>query len=228
MYDANMRWGDWGVGAVVHALRHRNLLDNTLLIVTADHGEAFGEHGYLFHCLSVYDEAVHIPLLIRFPGPQRLVGQVEALTQTVDLLPTVLDLAGGSFPKQRVQGVSLRPVLEGREGTGREYVFSRSGGRWPQYLVRDSRWALIRYSGAKLKALYDLRKDPAEEHNVAVSHPEVVAKLTAALQAFGRTQTRSPAEFTTPGASPPIMPKAPARPLSDRARRELKALGYLD
>jgi arylsulfatase A-like enzyme len=228
LYDANLRWADWGVGEVIRLLRKRGLLDKTLLIVTADHGEAFGEHGYVFHALAVYDELVHIPLVMRFPGEQRLVGEVTALTQTVDLLPTICDLYQAPYPKE-VQGRSLLPLLDGEQRAVRDYVFAVAVGpaeNWSSYLVRDSHWALLLYRGGTLRALYDLSRDPAQSRNVIADHPDTAAEMVTAFRAFARTQKRSLDEFLSPQAA--AQPETPRRPLSDTARRELKALGYLE
>jgi arylsulfatase A-like enzyme len=229
LYDANLRWADWGVGEVVRLLRQRGLLDKTLLIVTADHGEAFGEHGYVFHALAVYDELVHIPLVMRFPGKQRLVGEVTALTQTVDLLPTVCDLYQAPYPKE-VQGRSLLPLLDGEKSAVRDHVFAVARGpgeNWPSYVVRNSQWALFLYRGGTLRALYDLPRDPAQGGNVIGEHPDAAAEMVTAFKAFARTQKRSLDEFLSPQAAA-AQPEPARRPMSDKARRELKALGYLD
>ena len=212
---------------MVRLLREHGLLDNTLLVVTSDHGEAFGEHGYIYHSHAVYDEFVHIPLLIRFPGQQRLVGEVAALTQTVDLLPTIFDLYRIPYPRERVQGDSLLPLLNGEKSKLRGHVFARSAEPWPSYLVRDPAWSLILYRGGKLRALYDLRSDPAQAHNVIDGRPDTVARMVAAFQGFARTQGRSLAEFVSPQAAASSVPKAPQGKLSKETRRELKALGYL-
>ena len=228
LYDANMRWADWGVGEVVRQLRERGLLNNTLLVVTADHGEAFGEHGYIYHAHAVYDEFVHIPLVIRFPGQQRLVGEVGALTQTVDLLPAIFDFCRIPYPRDRVQGDSLLPLLDGKASRVREYVFARSAEPWPSYLVRDSAWSLILYRGGKLRTLYDLRADPEQTRNAIAEHPDVAQKMVAAFRRFASTQKRSLDEFLSPQAVTAPAPKAPPSKLSEETRRELKALGYLE
>ena len=229
MYDANLRWGDWGVGEVVRLLREHGLLDNTLLIVTSDHGEAFGEHGYINHGLAVYDECVHIPLLIRFPRQQRLVGEVAALTQAVDLLPTICDLYQTPYPHEDVQGSSLLPLLDGSKSKLRAYVFAVSEGNWPSYLVRDAQWSLILYRGGKLRALYDLRSDPGQTRNVIAEHRETAAKMVAAFEAFARTQGRPLAEFVSAhaAAAAPPAPRSRHSDLPEEVRRELEALGYL-
>lgn len=226
LYDANLRWGDWGVGEVIRLLRERNLLDNTLLIVTSDHGEAFGEHGYINHMLAVYDELVHIPLVIRFPGEKAVVGDVFALTQTVDLLPTIFDLFGVGWKQDAIQGRSLLPLLDGSRKQIRDFVFARSHGAWPSYLVRNSEWSLILYQGGELRALYDLRRDPKQLRNVIAQRPETAARLAEVFTAFARTQAHPLAEFMSPEAA--TSAPRPKRELPESVRRELKALGYVD
>jgi arylsulfatase A-like enzyme len=225
-YDANLRWGDWGVGEVVKALSASGELDNTLLIITSDHGEAFGEHGYTYHLYGVYDELLHIPLVLRLPGRRRLTGAVSALTQTVDLLPTLCDLY--RIPHPHLQGSSLLPLLDGSKARVRDYVIAKSEESWPSYLVRDGQWSLILYRGGELRALYDLRHDPGQRHNVAASQPAGLARMTALLTSFGRTQTRSPAAFLSAAAAAAPEPAPRQHALSPKAREELKALGYVD
>jgi arylsulfatase len=235
-YDANLRWADWGVGEVVRLLRRHGVLDSTLLIVTADHGEAFGEHGYVYHEFGVYDELLHVPLLIRFPGDQRLVGEVEALTQTVDLLPTVLDLHQIPYLRETFEGRSLVPLLDGEKSSVRDYVFATCANPCRAYLVRDSQWSLMLYRGGKLRALYDLRTDPGQTHNVIHQREDVAAKMAKGLEQFARMQGRSLeqllAERVRPQGrarrgSPAAAQGINQRNLSDKARRELRALGYL-
>jgi arylsulfatase A-like enzyme len=230
-YDANLRWADWGVGEMVRSLRAQELLDKTLLIVTADHGEAFGEHGFTYHARSVNEEFVHIPLLMRFPGPQHLVGEVTALTQTVDLLPTLCDLARAAYPKEKVQGYSLLPLLQGRAAKAREEAFAVCAvADLDCYLVRSPRWALLLFHDGVHRALYDMTKDPAQTQNVLAKHPEVVQQLLASFRTFARTQAVPLDRYLSPQAAAIPSPEArlvPKHPLSPRARRELRALGYL-
>jgi arylsulfatase A-like enzyme len=245
LYDANLRWADWGIGEVVKALRERDLLDNTILVVTSDHGEAFGEHGYIWHSRAVYGEFVHIPLLIRFPGPPNggLVGEVGALTGTVDLLPTMLDLFQVPYPRESIQGLSVLPLLSGERTNVHDYAFARSVDAWQSYLVRNLDWSLILYRGGEFKALYDLRTDPGELRNVigrfrpkAAAEErrslEVAGKMSTALQRFGDAQRLSLAEFISPHAVVKAPGSNPAGPvpgkLPEEVRRKIRALGYLD
>jgi len=93
--------------------------------------------------------------------------------------------------------------------------------------VRNSQWSLFLYRGGKLRALYDLRSDPAQQHNVIDQHPETAAVMLKAFQTFARTQTRPLAQYWSPEAAAAAKTPQPSRQLSGKARRELKALGYL-
>ncbi len=224
-YDSSLRWGDWGVGKLEETLRAKKLLDKTVLIVTADHGEAFGEHGYIYHDFGVYDELLHIPLLIRLPGGG-LHGQIQALTQTIDLAPTVLDLLGMEAGRE-VQGHSLLPLIAGEKRDVRETVFARAAGSPRSYLVRNKDWALILFEGAELRALYDLRADPKETRNSIDEQPQVAAQMTHTFRQFALTQKARPLQFVDASYRPPPGPKLRETPLDYEMRRDLKALGYL-
>ncbi len=227
LYDANLRWADWAVGRVESLLRKRGLLDTTVFVVTSDHGEAFREHGYRYHSRGVYDELLHIPLLIRLPGNERVVGRVTSLTQTVDLLPTLFELLGVWYPEREVQGCSLLPVLSG-EATGvRDYVYATSAGPVESYVVRDERSALILFKGGKQRALYDVEADPQQRRNVIDERPARAAEMIAAFEAFARRQRRPPLDFIDADTQVEEVAGPPGVKVSDDTRRELEALGYL-
>lgn len=249
LYDANLRWADWAVGEVERLLREQGLLENTLLIITADHGEAFGEHGYKYHSRAVYEEAVHVPLLMRLPNREHRGRRVSALTQNIDILPTVFDSLHIPYPHESVQGRSLLPLLSPAASVGagfvnpalapqasrslrpassvHEYVFATCLG-WPSYLVRDKRYALILYSGGRMRALYDLKADPQQRHNIIAQKPEVEARMSAAFGRFARTQTLSPLGFLDPKARQRQQPRPEPGGMAPDTRNELKALGYLE
>ncbi|UCC68588.1 MAG: sulfatase [Armatimonadota bacterium] len=227
LYDANLRWADWAVGQVGCLLQERGVLDNTILVVTSDHGEAFREHGYKYHSRGLYDELLHAPLIIRFPGEERVVGRVSALTQTVDLLPTVFELFGIPYPREEVQGHSLLPLISGEASRVREYVYAASGGRVDSYLIRDQRSALILFEGGRVRALYDLERNPRQTRNVIEDQPERAAEMVAAFRAFAETQRRPPLHFIEADAKAEEVPRPPEVKLSDETRRDLRALGYL-
>ncbi len=230
LYDANLRYGDWAVGEVEKLLRERGMLEKTLVIITADHGEEFGEHGHVWHGRSVYDGACHIPLLIRFPNGVLAGRRVETLTETIDLLPTIFDLLEVKRPSKGIQGQSLIPLLAGQTDAAREYVFCRGGGSPSKYLVRNEDWALILYANGEWRALYDLKKDPGQRRNVLAENGAVAKEMAEAFRQFTEEQRRPPVDFLEPGVKMPPLPEAPELKLSpeDRARVERIAdLGYV-
>jgi len=227
LYDANLRWADHAVGSVVDFLRERGLLEKTLLIVTSDHGEAFGEHGYMYHGRGVYDELVHVPLLIRLPDRRRT-GRISALTQTVDILPTVCELLEADYPRQQIEGRSLVPLIDSEAETIRDYAYATCMGSHSSYLVRSRTYALILYRGGVLRALYDLTTDPMQRRNIIDEEPEQAARMADEFRAFAASQRRAPLEFIDPKARPSAASAPPRIELSEEQRRELEALGYVD
>jgi hypothetical protein len=158
---------------------HRRVgLGNTLLVLTADHGEEFGEHGGEFHAVTLYDEVMRVPLMIAAPGikPRVVPGAVSLL----DVAPTVLELVGAP-PLPGAEGRSLAPAMRGEALTPRP-VFAESMryGRAVRAVV-DGRYKLIYEARARTYELYDLVTDPREEVVVTDAHPDVAARLSAML-----------------------------------------------
>src|SRR5262249_52824637 len=153
-------------------LERRGLLAQSLVVVAADHGESFGEHGETGHGLQLYEDVVRVPLIIQAPGlrPQRM----SALASLVDVMPTVLELVGSPVPN--TDGASLVPALAGRHGrTDRpvyfESMYPARMGRSPLRAVRDDRFKLI---DAPRPELYDLVRDPRETRNLASERATIV------------------------------------------------------
>ncbi len=227
LYDANLLWADWAVGEAERLLREAGLWENTLFILTSDHGETFGEHGYTWHPPCPYDEAIRIPLLIKFPGSSGPVGRVRALTQTIDLLPTVFELYRLPYPAEDIQGRSLVSLITGETSGVHSYIFARTGGNPPAYVVRGFHSALLLYEGGKRRALYDLDRDPGQTRNIIKQRPERAAELIEAFRAFAVAQGQPPLHFLDPDAPTADLPPVPEVTMSEESRRELKALGYL-
>jgi len=238
-YDANLRYADWAVGELERILREQGVFDNTLLMITSDHGVPLGERENSNRQWCVYEEAVRIPLVIKFPGESGPAGSVGALTETIDLLPTILDLFDIPYPRVRVQGQSLLDLLTGSRTAVRDYAFARTEElprknpanrlKSPErYLVRGLRWALILPQGDTDRELYDLKTDPGQTRNVAAEHPGQTEKMMLAFRAFAATQTRAPLDFVDPKYTPPVRPEAPSVEMTEEARKQLRALGYVE
>ncbi len=110
LYDGEIRYADSVIGHMLDALQKGDAYENTIIVITSDHGEAFMEHGTVGHGDAPYEEVLRVPLLVRSPGinPGRITDQV----QTIDIMPTILDLVGAAIPGD-VAGRSLRPLMRG-------------------------------------------------------------------------------------------------------------------
>ncbi len=227
-YDAEVRHADALVGRILRRLAELGVGENLLVIVTADHGEAFGdEHGLIGHQDVMYDEVLRVPLLIGAPrfDPRRVATPVEL----IDLLPTIAALARLPLPAA-VHGESLVPLLDGEAEARRHaeafhmrFFFEDDAHHW--LAVRDREWKLLAKvadtgrddrPGWNVDApetyfeLYRVSDDPGEQNDLYEEHPDEVERLAGVLRAW------------TAGLAAP-----PPRPTVDDATREhLRALGY--
>ncbi|HXH41414.1 MAG TPA: sulfatase-like hydrolase/transferase [Thermoanaerobaculia bacterium] len=212
-YDAAIAGVDRQVGRIVETLRSNGLLDNTLLIVTADHGESLGEHGEQTHAIFVYDATVRVPLLIRYPSFAPAVYSNPV--RSVDIMPTVLGIL--HLPGGATDGQDLGAAIRGKELAPKlpqysESLLSEVGfGMAPLFALRDGGYKFIR---APRPELYDLRTDPHELHNLQPALPRVAAKLDAELTQLMNASMRHSV-------------KAAASPMTRETEESLQALGYL-
>jgi arylsulfatase A-like enzyme len=238
LYDSHLKYADWTVGELLRLLRHTDLLDNTVLVITSDHGEAFGEHGYLWHVFGAYDEVTHIPLVVRLPG-RREPRRVPALTQNTDLLPTLFELLNVPYPKEEIHGRSLLPLMTGEAERVHDEIFIAGDGAPQMYVVRSRDYMLVLYANGKWRSLYDLRDDPGQRENIIADRPKVAAEMVEAFRRFTSTQLRQRFDVLDPEAEPVLLTDripqlqeaargARPRELSPEAKQQLRDLGYLE
>ncbi|MDH5672913.1 MAG: sulfatase [Myxococcales bacterium] len=171
-YDNALRYVDAQIGRITAALRQRRQLDNTLIVVTADHGELFHEHGHVTHGKSLHEREVRVPLLLHWP--KRIAPGASTLgVSTLDIMPTVLELLGLP-PHPAHQGASFAKLSRGGR-RGRALYMTLQGLRyadailcWPYKLVHESSHARF--------LLYDLERDPEEAHNL-IGEQRAVGRL---------------------------------------------------
>lgn len=156
-YDREIAYTDAALGELVDDLKARGLWQETLLVVTADHGEGFWEHERLQHGFAPYEEVARVPLVIRLPERFRSRIRGDAVAGLIDVAPTLLDWAGLP-PLPQAQGVSLVPALEGR-AQGPPVVFTESA---EGTAVRSRTHKLIRFADRR-EAFFDLAADPEEQ-----------------------------------------------------------------
>jgi arylsulfatase A-like enzyme len=152
---------------------------------------------------------------------------MAALTQTIDILPTLFELYGVSYDSESVQGKSLLPLIAGDVDAVNQCIFARSGGRRPSYMVRDLHWSLLLYQSRRMRALYDLDSDPGQTSDVYAAKAYRRVQLLGAFQTFIKTQVRQPHDFINPTLRPGPLPEAPVIEMSEETQRSLRALGYL-
>lgn len=172
LYDAEIMYVDQYIGKLLNKLYELDIKNNTMIIITADHGEEFYDHGYFFKSSTLYQEIIHIPLIIYYPkefNPRR----IEETVSHVDILPTILDVLGIEVPAD-VDGMSLVPLIK-NGSYNREFVaaeiYGRPGVEEAHYMIAiiSGDWKLIELR-PKIKgvpsALYNLKTDPKEQRNL--------------------------------------------------------------
>jgi len=179
-YEAGVRWVDGLLRSTVAQLEAWGLLENTVLVITADHGEAFGEHGLLAHGRQLHDELISVPLIIRGPGPFRGGRVIDGSVGLIDVLPTFFDYAGCT-PVQGVHGRSFLPLLTSAHpeaAAGRpvfsEEILNRDNTGEDVLVrlisVRTAHWKYIitfdELRGTVVEEAYDLVRDPGERQDL--------------------------------------------------------------
>ncbi|MCU0692691.1 MAG: sulfatase-like hydrolase/transferase, partial [Polyangiaceae bacterium] len=174
-YDSEVAKSDDLVGQAVRAVRE--VRSNTVLIVTSDHGEEFGDHGGVFHGSTVYEEQVRVPLLVVAHGlePRR----VQEPVQLIDLMPTLLRAARITVPA-RVRGNDLGPWLVGA-GRGEGFAFAES---LDQALLAEGSFRLVCERKVDACALYDLREDAAQKRDGTVKAPSRAQQMRTRLRSL--------------------------------------------
>ena len=234
-YDANIRFMDEQIGHVLDAAQQRDLLDDSLLVLTADHGESLGEHKYFFaHGNLPYNDGVHVPLMMSSPGLLFGGERHKEPVELVDLFPTLAALLAPTHPIPSFDGDNLLPWLT-RQNASRNtsefqtprLAFSQAGYRSPPShyrSVQDARWKLIygrfgkRFKGKQPSRwrLYDMLEDPGEVRSV----PKKEAR-----QEFKRLKKEL--KTWTEGSSWILPPRMELDTPDPETVRALRAMGYL-
>jgi arylsulfatase A-like enzyme len=225
LYDGEIAFTDQEVGRLLEALDTMGLGEQTLVVITADHGEGLMEHGHMFHGVNIYEEMVRVPLLMRWPGHIEAGLQVSAPVELVDLVPTLLDLGGIETKGRPFQGRSVAPVLRGEASLDPErpvflyrrhyedgYVI-RTWVRGEKYGIKAGNWKYIEGEEEKTWELFDLAVDPGEKQNRFSDLPEKARELAEQLEAWRAANWRK-------GSA--------QKPISEEDLERLEALGYVE
>jgi len=211
-YDGEIAYTDEIIGRFVKYLKSHQLYDRSTIVLLSDHGEGLGDHGEQEHGLFVYDEAIHVPLIVKQESNAGAGRRVADLVQHIDIVPTILDFAKAPIPGS-LRGRSLKPLLD---GSGRlpaapvysEALYARYHFGWSELIaLTDDRY---RYIKAPREELYDLQNDARERTNIAEDRAQARQAMRGALDRLAAGATIH----------------APSEVPAD-ARERLQALGYV-
>ena len=176
LYDEEIAYFDYQFGRLMRFFEERGLLENTIVVVASDHGEAFAEHGDIKHCRGLYDTLIYTPLMIRLPGGQQ--GTFDALTQNLDIVPSLLDWTGIRSNGFGLEGLSLVPLVESGEAIN-SYAFS---AQTRERAVTSSSHKLIVKLRSQEPLLFDLTRDPGELLDISASQPDLVETMRREIE----------------------------------------------
>jgi arylsulfatase A-like enzyme len=176
LYDDEIAFFDARFAELMETIRTAGLLEDSILVFTSDHGEEFLEHGHVNHCRVLFDSSIRVPLLLKIPG----VGarSVPQPVQSLDLVPTILDSLGIDARTYRLDGRSLRPLLEGRSEPAGEIQFGLQG---TFRSAADGRFKLIQDLDSGAVSLFDLDADPGEKVDALIHDRRAFFRLRGAL-----------------------------------------------
>ncbi len=224
-YDGEIAYTDSAVGKLLTQLRARGLYENSVIAVMSDHGEALGDHGEDTHGVFLYDETIHVPLLVKLPGERSAGAQIENRVGLVDVLPTILQVVRIAVP-QEVQGESLLGMAKaahsekGTTGPSQETSRDRPSYAETDYSATSFGWSPLRslrtgkylFIQAPRQELYDEAADAKSEHDQSAASKAVADTLAGQLDTFRQKTSSSRA--------------APKANLDPAQQEKLAALGY--
>jgi arylsulfatase len=219
VYAAEVKLSDEGIGGVVSALRAHGLWDDALVVFTADHGEEFLDHGDIGHGRTLYQEILHVPLVVRLPaGAGAAHREIATPVDTTGIAPTVLELCGIPWDKSAMTSLSLTPFLGPAPPSSWTPIASTGVFRAEHESVLFDGMKYIRSIGSGAEELYDLARDPGETMSLARSAPERTASARALLAQFHADGERVRGK----------LPRGSESGGDDKeTARQLKALGYV-
>lgn len=208
MYDSEISYVDWWIGVLLRQMDKWGILENTLVVITGDHGDSFNEHGYFDHGWHMYNTDFHIPLILynRKLFPKTV--DVSTPVQLIDLFPTLVDLIHYQRPPQLQGNSLLKPVSQTAYSEGK-YLKG--------YKIQSNDWSLITDPSLNPTELYHVKDDPGETVNTIAANPEVTSELLKALK------KQHDANLTNPYRSRRLRGK-----LDQETIERLKSLGYVD
>ncbi len=215
LYDGEVAFTDYYLGLLFEALRERDLYEDSLIVVTSDHGDEFFEHGHKGHRVNLYNSTLKIPLIIKFPKSRWGGQRADLPTSLVDIAPTVFDLLDSDL-LATVNGKSLEHLMQEDPGKESRIVFADLSDE--QKSMINGRWKIVTgIAGSPDAELYDLAVDPDERENVISENRDKSEDMLDALGIWlsvARRQARALGRESIE--------------YDDETRQVLESLGYLD
>jgi len=229
-YDGGIRFIDTQVGRILDFIKEQNLVENTLVIVTSDHGENFGEHDFYFqHGASLYETSLKVPLIFLNPKTIPKAKVISARVQNLDIMPTVLDIL--KIPLvDKIDGQSLLPLIHEKTTRGREYIFAESieehfkgnkrvfmkgvKGKWRAMIVGYWKIIYIPHPEKDIFELYNLREDSSETKNLIDQEKETASQMKKMILDFLKLQSNEG--------------DVNLEDLTEKSKKLLRKLGYIE
>jgi arylsulfatase len=207
-YQEEVSYCDKKLGELIDFLKEKDLFENTIIIVTSDHGDAFYEHGKFCHPRQLYEEQIHVPLIIKeIKKESGLINQ--GIVGLVDIFPTILEMSGIKFDLGDIAGLPINLY-----GKTRDFIISEAtpDRDFNEACVRMDKWKYISRGHGK-EELYNLENDPGEGDNIAFKEPKTTKKMKAYLRDYLTTEMEDSIKKLE---------------LDEDLKGRLKALGYID
>ncbi len=213
-YDGEIAFADGQVGRVIRFLKEKGLYQNTVIVLSGDHGESLGEHGEKTHGFFIYNATLHVPLIFHVPG-ETGGKNIAASASLADLMPTALQILNVDVPPQ-VQGRSLLPLIKEEKGEAARELYAetflpRIHFNWSE--LRGVETEKYHFIEAPKPELYDVQRDPGETQNLITQKKAVAEEMRAQLNATIRQHSAGNELAEKTGLDPALMER-------------LKSLGY--
>lgn len=234
VYDGEILYTDRKIGWIIDFLKTNHCYDNTLIIITSDHGEHFGEHGMWSHVASLYKEVLHVPLIIKFPVGTDIVKEVTRHTQLIDIFPTIMDAAGISkVMRDNVSGISL--LNDDGKKQYHQYVFAEWEGRIPSFIldkINSHQYKQVDLTRLKMKMSmiqdehykYIMKEEgEAELFDISENREQKIGDLPDAHE----IQSRLHSELLHNQGKRRYTPQELRYEVDDQIAENLKSLGYM-
>jgi arylsulfatase A-like enzyme len=211
LYDAEILYMDHYIGRFLQKLKVENLYNDTLIIVTADHGELFGEHGKFEHGYYLYQEEIHVPLFIKYPAGEVSPKRTDLRVQLTDILPMICERVGITIPGN-IQGTLPSQIKHPIIAETYPLQFFSKDGNWQSIFEGDFKFI---WNSKNQHMLFNLKDDPGENVNIIVQDSKRTESMWTQLEQYL-------AKLPKPG------PAVPAGELDDQTKEALKSLGYVN